>query len=662
MNSLPGVKGKELVNVPLTLLRLSAATSVSDGLVTAAQFRRLLQKEIYKYSAVEPDGDGHIAALGAKFTAWCGEEAPIFRQYETNDGAGGGYRQGLALMFRSMGGTEKFTLCCEGADKDASVRRLLLLHHSYGKGGWAYADGVDLTATTGSGGWVYPQKFHITGDKLSLLVINGKGLDDLVQPDATAEAPGVMSAVDKKELDDLVKNGHNWYRYGAVRAPQLFTLTTAATSDEVKAALTDIAGNHPGQEGLDACIAGHQCLAEYVMGGTVMVGWSGQGYVLTYVGQFTPASDVYACTITVSATDKDGETTYAIVRDGTRIKVTAYGNVTEASAGLASAEMFKRLLQKDVYKYSGVAGDGEEHYSQLGGKLLSWCGEAQPIFRQYETNDANSDYRQGLCLMWRSIGDTARFAVCFEGADRSALTGRAFLLRFDNTDGAWAYKGYIDLSGQEGQEYLSEWIATVQGQAVATQPAVFDSFTLMAVTAELTGTENPERIVFDRSSGRFLGMKGGKYYAQWIYTNGEAARRQLGAYTGAGKTFLRSSGGLYVLTEAGALERVGADADAQTPTSTAPSVLPVTTPVADNRVTAYGDYTASGFMPTDDTTFQLTLFNTLYELNNETHQFLSAPHFCLLASEIAASGTGIAWRAFLHVAGDCAWQSAFRPV
>ena len=113
-------------------------------------------------------------------------------------------------------------------------------------------------------------------------------------------------------------------------------------------------------------------------------------------------------------------------------------------------------------------------------------------------------------------------------------------MRFDNTDGAWAYKGYIDLSGQSGDEYLSEWIATVQEQAVAAQPAVFDGFTLMAASAEMTGTVNPESILFNSASGRFLALKGGKFYTQWTYTNGETARRQPGAYTGAWKTFLRS--------------------------------------------------------------------------------------------------------------------------
>ena len=126
----------------------------------------------------------------------------------------------------------------------------------------------------------------------------------------------------KTSVDDLNKNGRNCYRYGAVRASQLFALTTSASSEDIKAALTDIAGNHPKQAGLDACITGRMRLAEYVMGGTVMVGWSGQGYILTYVGQLTPAPDVYACTITVSATDADGATTYAVVKSGTRVKVT----------------------------------------------------------------------------------------------------------------------------------------------------------------------------------------------------------------------------------------------------------------------------------------------------------------------------------------------------
>lgn len=124
---------------------IPVVSGTSSGLATPEMFTRLLQKQVYVYSDVAPDGDDHITQLGAKLTAWCNEESgvPLLRTYETNSG-NANYRQGLALMFRSNGGTEKFTFCIEAADRDTSVRRLLLLHHSYGESGWAFADGVEL--------------------------------------------------------------------------------------------------------------------------------------------------------------------------------------------------------------------------------------------------------------------------------------------------------------------------------------------------------------------------------------------------------------------------------------------------------------------------------------------------------------------------------------
>ena len=162
--------------------------------------------------------------------------------------------------------------------------------------------------------------------------------------DAAWETREYLDVSYKKTLDDLAANGRNWYRYGAVRAFQLFNLTTSSTSDEIKAALTDIAGNHPKQEGLDACIKGHMWLTEYVLGGVVMVGWSGQGYVLTYVGPTTPSSVVYACTITISAKDnEDGTTTYAVVANGSKTKVALPDVATHTKDGLMSAADKQKL-------------------------------------------------------------------------------------------------------------------------------------------------------------------------------------------------------------------------------------------------------------------------------------------------------------------------------
>ena len=127
------------------LAKPTVVTRTKDGFASSEMFTRMLQKDVYIYSDVAPDGDNHITQLGAKLTSWCDEASgvPLLRTYETNSG-GTNYRQGLALMFRSNGGTEKFTFCVEASDTKASVRRLLLLHHLYGDSGWAFADGVEL--------------------------------------------------------------------------------------------------------------------------------------------------------------------------------------------------------------------------------------------------------------------------------------------------------------------------------------------------------------------------------------------------------------------------------------------------------------------------------------------------------------------------------------
>lgn len=159
---------------------------------------------------------------------------------------------------------------------------------------------IDWNNRKSSAGW----------EQVSLKTINGESI----------LGSGDIELADKAKVDEL-DYYRNWYRYGAARAASLYSLTTSSSSEDIKAALTDIQGNDPKQAGLDECIQKHLQLAEYVMGGTVMVGWSGHGYILTYVGQLNPKSEVYACTITINAVDSDGSTTYSVVRDGVKIKV-----------------------------------------------------------------------------------------------------------------------------------------------------------------------------------------------------------------------------------------------------------------------------------------------------------------------------------------------------
>lgn len=259
---------------------------------------------------------------------------------------------------------------------------------------------------------------------------------------------------------------------------------------------------------------------------------------------------------------------YVMAVDGSLLAVSGGGGggqtydvVTDDTAGLASSEMFTRLLQSEVFKYSGVAGDGEEHCEQLAGKLTAWCGEPQPIMRQYETNNgSNQDYRQGLCLMWRSIGGTARFAACFEGADRSVLLGRAFLLRFDNTGGAWAYKGYVDLSGQAGDEYLSEWIASVQTQQINDRTNQFIACIDNANARDGASQEPESGPYYDKASGYFVVQdRDGNHYKEWPDTfTPMAAYQPKGGGPITGKLFYAiNEEAVYMAGDGGTFVKIG---------------------------------------------------------------------------------------------------------
>ena len=369
----------------------------------------------------------------------------------------------------------------------------------------------------------------------------------------------------EKDVDDLMKNGRNWYRYGAVRAPQLFALTTSATSDEVKAALTDIAGNHPRQEGLDACISGHLCLVEYVMGGTVMVGWSGHGYVLTYVGQLSPTPDVYACTITVSATDADGETTYAVVRDGTRIKVTAYGNVTEEQDGIVTADMYSRMLNNQVVNMGDVPNE-----EGLIEKIKILCDLNTPRIVVYERGKGDgATFYQGWLMLFNNVNGLKKHVVCFEasGNDTSYKNFCVYNFNHKGTD-AWEYVNKFELGGDSSElesrvetlendvEDAATLISNAQITADNSTPAGFDAIIENGALVHQS-TIDPDRIVFIKSMGKFGAQKGLQYYFSWTYTSNDNIHKKTAAYNIAGKTYLNATtNDLYVLTDKNALEKL----------------------------------------------------------------------------------------------------------
>lgn len=99
--------------------------------------------------------------------------------------------------------------------------------------------------------------------------------------------------------------------------PTLFTLTTEADSDTVKAALTSTQSNEPiTLDDLNKCLQTGYVLRYYAMqSGSVFVGFTGQAFTLTYIGFANPTQDPAIMSICVNVT---AEGVYSVTRNGTK--------------------------------------------------------------------------------------------------------------------------------------------------------------------------------------------------------------------------------------------------------------------------------------------------------------------------------------------------------
>lgn len=112
--------------------------------------------------------------------------------------------------------------------------------------------------------------------------------------------------------------------------PTLFTLTTEADSDTVKAALTSTQSNEPiTLDDLNKCLQTGYVLRYYAMqSGSVFVGFNGQAFTLTYIGFANPTQDPAIMSICVNVTE-DG--VYSVTRNGTRGILLTSGTLAQSS-------------------------------------------------------------------------------------------------------------------------------------------------------------------------------------------------------------------------------------------------------------------------------------------------------------------------------------------
>lgn len=143
----------------------------------------------------------------------------------------------------------------------------------------------------------------------------------------------------------------------------LFTLTTEADSETIKAAMTNENSKTITASDLDSCLKYGYTIRDYALqSGSIFVGWTGSAYTLTYIGFASPTSEPYVMSVVVNVTPQ-GE--YSIVRNGTRGQILT-------SSNLASNKTFKELSDSVAGKaeavHTHVIGDVTGLQDALDGK------------------------------------------------------------------------------------------------------------------------------------------------------------------------------------------------------------------------------------------------------------------------------------------------------
>ena len=121
----------------------------------------------------------------------------------------------------------------------------------------------------------------------------------------------------------------------------IFTLTTEASDDDIKTALTDVLGDKTPitDKQLDECLKYGYYLLESSMRVPVYVGWNGNSYTLTMVGLANPISNPVIATVSLAINDG----VYSITKNGNRSTIITASNI-ENNASFVNLQTNEQLL------------------------------------------------------------------------------------------------------------------------------------------------------------------------------------------------------------------------------------------------------------------------------------------------------------------------------
>ena len=203
----------------------------------------------------------------------------------------------------------------------------------------------------------------------------------------------------------------------------LFTLTTDADGETIKAAMTNENSKTITASDLDSCLKYGYTIRDYALqSGSIFVGWTGSAYTLTYIGFASPTSEPYVMSVVVNVTPQ-GE--YSIVRNGTRGQILTSSNLANNKTFAAVADVAPVIVNINL-RDSKLTTEVHEKETILGWfgvttdvELKQLIASTRPMFVRYGISLSTNPHYYKMPIEYIAYESATQLKMVFSGLDTS---------------------------------------------------------------------------------------------------------------------------------------------------------------------------------------------------------------------------------------------------
>lgn len=203
----------------------------------------------------------------------------------------------------------------------------------------------------------------------------------------------------------------------------LFTLTTDADSETIKAAMTNENSKTVTASDLDSCLKYGYTIRDYALqSGSIFVGWTGSAYTLTYIGFASPTSEPYVMSAVVNVTP-EGE--YSIVRNGARGQILTSSNLASNKTFAAIADVAPVIVNINL-RDPKLTTEIQEKETILGWfgvttdvELKQLIAGTRPMFVRYGISLSTNPHYYKMPIEYIAYESATQLKMVFSGLDTS---------------------------------------------------------------------------------------------------------------------------------------------------------------------------------------------------------------------------------------------------